>query len=375
MATISDRILLLLSIKEEGKHIGIEHIFEKIHRDVLFVEKRSIKKDEVERVVRTLISEGLVDQFSDGYSLSKEGEKIIEKIILEKEKELNRSYTMVWLAKRYYPHVARLMMPFLKDRAVSAVKIFSGKKDPIKEVNAIFVRYAKYKPKPVPLTIDSESKLMSLVFDHCVDFIPYVHKIDVNEPDFFILDLDAGTEILKSQKAFDFIKFVAFELSNLLIELDVEHMVKFSGSRGFQIWTSFDNSELKNKEDLFKTYREMAITIRNKLEERLQNKIDEMVSIFPDIVHRGKQITTSKVAHKEERASQILVDWSSLKPMGDVRAPFSIHYKTGLVSLPLPLGEIKNFDTKEAHPLRIVNNINRYEKVVKIKKVSPLKLV
>ncbi|MEM3709952.1 MAG: hypothetical protein QXL46_03490, partial [Nitrososphaerales archaeon] len=332
MATISDRILLLLSIKEEGKRIGIDHIFEKIHRDVLFAEKRSIKKDEVERVIKDLIAQGLVDRSNDGYFLSEEGEKIMEKIILEKEKELNRSYTMVWLAKRYYPHVARLMMPFLKDRAVSTVKIFSGKKDPIKEVNAIFVRYVKYKPKPVFLTIDSESKLMSLVFDHCIDFIPYVHKIDSNEPDFFILDLDAGTEILKSQKAFNFIKYVTFELSTLLIELEVEPIVKFSGSRGFQIWASFDNSELRNKGDLFKTYREMAILIQNKLEERLQNKIDEMTSIFPEIVHRGKQITTSTIAHKEERASQILIDWSSLKPMGDVRAPFSIHYKTGLAS-------------------------------------------
>ncbi|MEM3383632.1 MAG: hypothetical protein QXL52_03440 [Nitrososphaerales archaeon] len=375
MATILDRILLLLSIKEEGKRIGIDHIFEKIHRDVLFVEKRSIKKDEVERVIKDLISQGLVNLSSEGYFLSEEGEKIMEKIILEKEKELNRSYTMVWLAKRYYPHVARLMMPFLKDRAVSVVKIFSGKKDPIKEVNAIFVRYVKYKPKPVFLTIDSENKLMSLVFDHCIDFIPYVHKFDSNEPDFFILDLDAGTEILKSKKAFDFIKYVTFELSNLLIELEVEPMVKFSGSRGFQIWASFDNSELRNKGDLFKIYREMAISIQNKLEERLQSKIDEMISIFPEIVHHGKQITTSTVAHKEERASQILIDWSSLKPMGDVRAPFSIHYKTGLVSLPISINDIKDFNVKEAHPLRIIKDLEKYEKAIKVNKCKPPNLI
>ena len=375
MATVSDRILLLLSIKEEEKRIGIDHIFEKVHRDVLFVEKRETGKDEVERALKDLISKGLVESFDDGYSLSEEGEKIMEKIILEKERELNRSYTMVWLAKRYYPHVARFMIPFLKDRAVSAVKIFSGKRDPMKEVDAIFVRYSKYKPKPIFLTIDSESKLMSLVFDHCIDFIPYVHKLNSDEPDFFILDLDAGSDIMKSQKAFDFIKYIAFELSNLLIELEVEPIAKFSGSRGFQIWASFDNSELRDKGDLFKTYREMAIAIQNKLEERLQNKIDEMVSIFPDIVHHGKQITTSIVAHKEERASQILVDWSSLKPMGDVRAPFSIHYKTGLASLPIPLNEINDFDVKEAHPLRIIKNLGRYEKAAKMKKCSPPKFI
>ena len=375
MAMVSDRILLLLSIKEEGKRIGVDHIFEKTHRDVLFVEKREIGKDEVERTINDLISQGLVERFDDGYSLSKEGENIMEKIILEKERELNRSYAMVWLAKKYYPHVAKFMIPFLKGRAVSAVKIFSGKRDPIKEVDAIFVRYTKYKPKPIFLTIDSESRLMSLVFDHCVDFIPYVHRLDADEPDFFILDLDAGSEIMKSQKAFDFIKYIAFELSNLLMELEVEPMAKFSGSRGFQIWASFDNSELRGKGDLFKTYRDMAIAIQNKLEERLQKKIDEMVSIFPDMVHHGKKITTSVVAHKEERASQILVDWSSLKPMGDVRAPFSIHYKTGLASLPIPLDEINDFDVKEAHPLRIIKNLRKHEKAAKIKRRNPPKLI
>lgn len=371
MATISDRVLLLLSIKEEGKRIGIDHIFEKTHRDVLFVEKREISRGEVERTINELISQGLVESFDDGYSLSKEGDKIMEKIILEKERELNRSYALVWLAKKYYPHVARFMIPFLKDRAVSAVKIFSGKRDPIKEVDAIFVRYSKYKPKPIFLTIDSESKLMSLVFDHCVDFIPYVHRLDVDEPDFFILDLDAGSEIMKSKKGFDFIKYVAFELSNFLVELGVEPMAKFSGSRGFQIWASFDNSELRGKGDLFKNYRDMAIAIQNKLEERLQNKIDEIVSIFPDIVQRGKRITTSTVAHKEERVSQILVDWSSLKPMGDVRAPYSIHYKTGLVSLPVPIDKINDLNIEEAHPLRVIKNLGKYEKASKIRKCSP----
>ncbi len=375
MATISDRILLLLSIKEERKRIGIGHIFEKTHRDILFVEKRETNKDEVERTINDLISQGLVERFDDGYSLSIEGEKIMEKIILEKERELNRSYTLVWLAKKYYLRIAKYMLPFLKDRPVSAVKIFSGKKDPIKEVDAIFVRYAKYKPKPIFLTVDSESKLMSLVFDHCIDFIPYVHKLNADEPDFFILDLDAGSEIMTTKKGFDFIKYIAFELSNFLVELEVEPMAKFSGSRGFQIWASFDNSELRSKGDLFKTYREMAIAIQNRFEERLQNKIDEIVTFFPNIVKRGKKITTSKVAHKEERASQILVDWSSLKPMGDVRAPYSIHYKTGLVSLPIPVDKINDFNMEDAHPLRVIKNIGKYEEAARIRKCSPPKFV
>ncbi|MCP8310469.1 MAG: hypothetical protein L6N94_03115 [Candidatus Methylarchaceae archaeon HK01M] len=282
---------------------------------------------------------------------------------------------MVWLAKKYYPYVARSMLPFLKNRAVSAVKIFSGKRDPVRDITSIFVRYAKYKPKPVFLTIDSEDQLLSLVFDHCIDFIPYVHKIGVDEPDFFILDLDAGSEVMKSPMAFDFIKYVTLELSNLLTELGVESMAKFSGSRGFQVWASFDNSELRSKGDVFKIYRDMTIAIQSILEERLQDKFDSMISMFPDIVHHGRKMTTSTVAHKKKRAPQILVDWSSLKPMGDIRAPFSIHYKTGLTSIPVPSKKILHFKIEEAYPLRVIKNLGVHEKAAKIKKCNPPKLI
>jgi len=371
MATISDRILLLLSIKEEGNQVGIDHIYEKVRRDILFVEKKDINKQEVDKAIQNLISQGPVKSYKNSFSISDEGDKNIEDIILEKEADLNRSYTMVWLAKKYYPYVASLMIPFLKDRAVSAVKVFSGKRDPIRDINTIFVRYVKYKPKPVFLTIDSVDKLLSLVFDHCIDFIPYVHKIDVNEPDFFILDLDAGPELTKRPNAFDFIKYVTFELSNLLIDLEVENMVKFSGSRGFQIWANFDNNELRSKGDVFKIYRDMTMSIQNMLENRLQKKIRVMVANFPDIVQPGNKITTSTVAHKNKRASQILVDWSSIKPMGDVRAPFSIHYKTGLASIPIPLNSILNFTIEETHPLRVIKKLEKYKKAAKIKICKP----
>lgn len=96
-----------------------------------------------------------------------------------------------------------------------AVKIFSGKSDPIGEVDAIFVKYAKYKPKRVFLTIESREKLLELVFDHCVDFIPYVHKIGANEPDVFVLDLDAGSKLLQHAQAFEFVKYVTSELATL----------------------------------------------------------------------------------------------------------------------------------------------------------------
>lgn len=374
MATLADRILLLLAIKEEGKHVGIDHIFDKVKRDIFFVDKRIVTRQEVEETIGGLVNQGLLVGFQDGFALSEGGSKVADEIILGKTKELNHSYVTVWMAKKYYPKAGEPMLPFLKGRAVSTVKVFSGK-DPIRDLATIFVRYARYKPRPVLLTVDSKERLMELVFDHCVDFIPYIHKLGAKEPDVFVLDLDAGARLLGSPRAFDLIKYVTVELSRLLMELEVEPMVKFSGARGFQVWAHLDNAQFSGKGDVFKLYRDMAVEVQRRLEERLQKKMDEVHNLFYDLIIRGRQITTSVVAHKEERAEQILIDWSVLKPMGDVRAPFSLHYKTGLVSLPLALDDIPRFTAKNASPLKVLEDFSRYEKAAKIRECNPLKLL
>ncbi len=355
--------------------VDFDHVYEKVGRDVAFAEKKEVTREEIEGALKKLVTEGYAVKKNEGYETTPEIERLAQKLIEEKRNELNRSYVMVWLAKKYYPHVADLMVPFLTGRPVSAIKIFSGKSDPIHELDAIFVRYAKYKPKPVFLTIDSPQRLLELVFDHCVDFIPYVHKIGANEPDVFVLDLDAGSKLLQHPRAFEFVKYITSELATFLDDLGIECMVKFSGSRGFQIWTHLDNEILRGEEDIFRTYREMATALQVRFEERLQRDANGIQKKFPNIIQKGRRITTSEVAHKTERASQILIDWSVLKPMGDVRAPFSMHYKTGLVSLPLSLKQLDYFEQEDAEPLTVIRHLDRYLDVCKVGVHDPTKLL
>jgi DNA primase/predicted transcriptional regulator len=374
MMSVKERIALLLSIKEKGKLVDFDHIFEKVSRDVKFFEKRDLSKDEIISNLKILEEEGLIKNVNGKYMPEDKIHEYIFNLIREKEKILNRSYILVWKAKHYYPVVGNLMLPYLKDRPTSVVKIFSGKNNPIEEIDPIFVRYAKYKPKPQHIIINSLEKLMEYVHDHCIDFIPYVHKLNANEPDLFVLDLDAGKKIFEKERGFEFLKFVTKELYEMLVELEIKPMIKFSGSRGFQIWARFDNSKFKTKEDLFAEYRKLAVKIQNVLERRLQNKrkiIEEKYPDFKDL----KQFTTSQVAHKEEREDKILVDWSSMKPQGDVRAPFSIHYKTGLASIPLFKEEIDDFSPLQAEPLNVIKKINENKKFPELEKSDPSKLL
>jgi DNA primase len=372
--SVKERIALLLSIKEKGKLVEFDHIYEKVSRDVKFLEKRDVSKDEIISNLKSLEEEGLIKNVNGKYAPEDKIHDYISNLISQKEKVLNRSYILVWKAKHYYPIVSNLILPYLKDRPTSVVKVFSGKNNPIEEIDPIFVRYAKYKPKPLHIVINSSDKLMEYVHDHCIDFIPYVHKLNANEPDLFVLDLDAGKKIIEKESGFTFLKYITKELYDMLIEFEINPMIKFSGSRGFQIWAKFDNSKFKSKEDLFAQYRRLAVKIQNLLEKRLQEKRKIIEEEFPEFKEL-KQFTTSQVAHKEEREDKVLVDWSSMKPQGDVRAPFSMHYKTGLISVPLFKEEIDEFSVLEAEPMNLIKKIKEGKRFPELALSDPTKIL
>ena len=359
MPSVEDRVALLLSIKEMGRTVKLDHIHEKVSRDTSWAENRRVTGEEVRKALTHLIREGYAEEVSGEFRGTDRLDSYLWSLLRSSDAGLNRSYLLAWLAKTYYPKVADRMMPFLQGRPVSAVKVFSGKTNPVEEIQAIFVRYSKHKPRPVLLTIDTEERLLSLVHDHCVDFIPYVHPLNSQEPDVFVLDLDAGRALLTLPKAFDFLKFVTHELAELLTDLGIDPLIKFSGSRGFQLWARLDNQAF-GKGELFRAYRELAVSLQQLLEHRLQSKTAEVRRLFPAVADHTDQFTTAQVAGKEERAYQILVDWSSMKPMGDARSPYSIHYKTGLVSLPLRPEQITTFQPVQAHPLEVLHRLSTH---------------
>lgn len=337
----------MLGIKEEGRFVDLDHIVEKVSRD------SGATPQEISEALRSLVISGLVEERGARYSITDRGREVLDERLKlpEVASRLNRSYRLVYIARKYYDAVGEYMLPFLRDRAVSVVKVFSSEEDPINQVKPLFVRWARYKPTKIPITIESKEKLMELVHDHAVDFIPYVHKLNSNEPDWFVLDLDAGEKLKKHPKLLDMMKAVAKAAYLVLEDYGIRSSLKFSGSRGIQIWAKFQKPSFR-VEDMFKLYRDCAVYLQRKIEEKLR-KMPEG-KIFDEIWQKGISATTSRVHDKESRAEQILVDWSVMKPMGDVRAPFSIHYKTGLVSVPLNPSKLDEFDPiRDADPFRV----------------------
>lgn len=348
-------MLLLLSIKKQGRFIPRGHVVEKVLRDAAM--RGVVSESDVDRVIRELVRNGLVLERRGSFAASEMGRARLRQRLGKGVTGLNLSYLRVLEAREYYPAAAEALLPFLKDRATSVVKVFSHPEDPISRLKPLFVRYARYKPKPVHIVVRSEKDLLSLVDAHAVDFIPYVHPLDVRVPDWFILDLDAGEAFVEHPRGFRLLKIVTQALVEVLLDHGIAPRVKFSGSRGMQVWAWLDNQELPCV-DLFALYRELAVYVQRRTEERLQRLPSRTLEMFYEVVSKGKPITTSVVAKKRERADQVLVDWSSMKPMGDVRAPFSIHYKTGLVSCPVDATRLPDFKASEAEPRRVVENLD-----------------
>lgn len=352
---VRERILLLLAIKPERKTVDFDHIYEKVSRD------SGASKDEIIEELNRLISEKLVEKVGDKYRITQAGRKKAQS--LADDPEMNLSYRLVLKARHYYPKIAPYILRFLVNRPVSVIKVFSDERNPLNKVKPIFSRYKKFKPKTYNYVKDSKD-LMRYVDMHAIDFIPYVHKEKNNYPDWLIVDLDAGDDIKNSGEiGFDLVKEIAKIATDVMIkEYNLKPYVKFSGSRGFQIWVAFE----KPLGD-FGTYRNAVIIIQRKVEEIIEeNHFNELKDKYGDLV--TKPLTTSTVAKKGERSKQILFDWSSLKPEGDVRAPFSIHYKTGLVSAPVPRNEITKFETSQAD-YKVV--IKRAEELYEAFKLEP----
>ncbi len=367
-AALRDHILLLLAIKAPDARIDLDHIHEKVSRDLVSAGGEAAPKGGLERELRRLEVDGLLERKEGLYYITEAGRSLLRSRLIDVADHLNLSYRMVLNAKEYYPRVADQILPFLMGRPVSVIKVFSDESDPLNKVKPLFVRYARYKPKPAFIRIESKEDLMRYVDDHAVDFVPYVHGFDAKEPDWLIIDLDAGEGLKSASEGFLAVKFVAEKVFRLLERSGIRPAVKFSGSRGMQVWASLDNTKMPGG-DLFAHYRKLVQLIQTRMEEAIaQEGIPETLR---GIAEKEGGLTTAKVAGKEERVRKVLLDWSSMKPMGDVRAPFSIHYKTGLVSCPVDPSRILDFDPTEATPEKVSRDAERLSRFFALEEGSP----
>ena len=156
-----------------------------------------------------------------------------------------------------------------------------------------------------------------------------------------LLDMDATKIIVK--RVLEFLKSYGVETTSL----------KFSGNRGFHLmipWESFPK-KMHFTEETRKMYPELAQKIIDFIRFKIYDDLrDDLVK------WKGSWSSLAEMleGHPEEMSPYLFVDienrWSSRHLF---RLPYSINEKTGLVSVPLRLKDLKDFEKEDARPEKV----------------------
>ncbi|MCS7106186.1 MAG: hypothetical protein NZ942_02640 [Candidatus Aenigmarchaeota archaeon] len=351
MPALEDYLLLMFSMKGIGKRVDFKHIKEKVSRDL-----KKFSEEEIKKVVETLVREGLLEEVNKLYGITRKGKDFFAKRIKEIEQELrkvNEPWVIVYKAKQYYPFVLKTIFEFCKNRYVGFYALFTEK------------RFFRRDFKGKKIVLNSPKDLLFFINIHYIDVIPCVHRIGKERPDWLVVDIDPGPKV-----SWEKTKEVAEITYKIFERLKLNPAIKFSGSRGFQVWSLIKEFEIP--ED----YQPLVLRGGSKRERNYFTLFSDFVRVIQKEVDKEiPGITTSETLLKEEREDKVLLDSASMKPLGLVRAPYSVHSKTGLVSLPLSLKEVKDFEPSEASTEK---TLERYEKKGNefiLKEAEPYKLL
>jgi len=155
-----------------------------------------------------------------------------------------------------------------------------------------------------------------------------IHKvIDSKDIDYFFVDIDPREEV-----SFKKVKQVTKDLYEFLEGWDMvrDLSVQFSGNRGFHIL-----GKLKQKMNV------------NDLRHTLITLLEDFIS------SSGYSGLSTGITHDPK---MIRLDVSTLKHNGSIKLPYSLSWKTGLVTLPIKIEEIDKFEKENA---KITNFIKK----------------
>lgn len=321
-----------LAIKRRGKFVDLFHVQEKLSRDA----EEKFSEDEVKELLGSLVGKGLVEERAGEYAITEKGRSYFEGRWRRIRRDLNQDYLRVYRAKKYYPHVVDALLEFCRDRWVSVFRLFTGR------------AWLQRKLGPRYITIKSAKDVERWLDVHGIDFIPYIHRVGSDSPDWLVVDFDAGREVPLEDT-----KRVVRSANEVLAEYGVESALKFSGSRGFQLWAQFRPHKLPDD------YQPKRLRSERRERNSFNFYADIVRFVESRVAEKLPGLTTSDTAMKKARVGKVLLDASIIKPMGDVRAPYSMHYKTGLISMPLDLNELGKFEPSMADPELVAS---RFEK-------------
>lgn len=245
----------------------------------------------------------------------------------------------------YYQSVAKVLLPYLKNRALSLKRNPNGitdrgffhkdAGDDAPDWVATKAIWSESSKRDVDYIIcNNEATLVYLANLGCIELNPWHSRVDsLNNPDYMILDLDPSDD-----NSFDDVIDLALGIKEILDEAGAPAYPKTSGSSGIHIYVPMGGKY---------TYEE--------------------VSLFAELVantatQRLPEIATVERSLKKRSKSQIYVDFGQNHIGQTVAAPYSLRPKPHApVSAPLDWKEVKH--GLSIQDFNIKNMVQRLEKM------------
>jgi len=231
------------------------------------------------------------------------------------------------------------VLPFLAGRKVAIEQKFD-------EV-AMYRRHPKGQTNRW-IYIDERSEVIEWASKHAWSFHPHIRGRDNW---WFVIDIDGRGDSFD----IDLIRDVAVVMAGIFDLRGMQYLVKYSGNRGFHfMWEwAMGGVSLRGK-NRWDEAKSIASIFRNELEKRLSEE-SVLASKLREIVGSGCPFTLTN-SQETECKDAVLIDVNILHVNANIRSPFSVHPKTGLVSIPLRGAKgLRSFIKEEAELDVVVN--------------------
>ena len=289
---------------------------------LLIKEKDSFKTfDKIEEFNTSIKSNKTMDEIKNKDSIKLSSP---DKIMYKKSKTTKEDIF------KYYEKISTIMLPYIKNRIISAVRCPDGV-----DKDAFFKKHfgenknlKKYKDYNY---IDNINGLISEVQMNTIEFhIGMSEVTDISHPNLMVFDLDPDDKL-----GIDKVREGVKDLKNILDELKLDSFLKTSGSKGYHVFVP-----IKEKVT-WKKLRNIAENIAKLMEEK-----------WPD------KYTTN--IRKKNRRNKIFIDYFRNGETASVVAPYSLRARKKLsISMPIKWSELDKVKPNEIDIEKALKMIKR----------------
>ncbi|MFA4931270.1 MAG: DNA primase small subunit domain-containing protein [Patescibacteria group bacterium] len=240
-----------------------------------------------------------------------------------------------WLIN-YWHHAGPYALPFFTHRKIALQLKFGD-----------HILYKRHNDDENWININSQKQIDEYAFGHTFSFHP--HQLSDDNIKWIMIDIDKRNDKLP----FKYIVKVAQIMAGFLDKDKQPYLLKYSGHRGFHFMWSLGKIKPKDIESelIYQKEHQIVEKYTARLEEYFQNSplTKSLKKYYPP----NSPLFSTNSADKK-LAHCILIDKNILRPHAVFRSPWSVHPTTGLISAPMEVRELDNFDPKAFTPHQVI---------------------